>query len=84
MWPCITRQSDLRLTACFISAGFSKSKWDKHELEGALVLEISRDRTVLFPVRVDEAVMLSEAGCLSVFIRFSAVIVRSEATWQSI
>lgn len=39
-----------------------KSKWVKHEVENALDLEIEREKTVLFPVRVDDAVMDSEAG----------------------
>ena len=39
-----------------------KSKWVKHEVENALDLEIEREKTVLFPVRVDDCVMDSEAG----------------------
>ena len=38
-----------------------KSKWVKHEVENALDLEIEREKTVLFPVRVDDAVMESKA-----------------------
>ena len=39
-----------------------KSKWVRHEVEKALDLEIEREKTVLFPVRVDDCVMDSEAG----------------------
>ena len=42
-----------------------KSKWVKHEVENALDLEIERDKTVLFPVRVDDAVMESKADWAS-------------------
>lgn len=38
-----------------------KSKWVKHEVENALDLEIEREKTVLFPVRVDDTVMKSKA-----------------------
>ena len=39
-----------------------KSKWVKYEVEKALDLEIERDKTVLFPVRVDDCVMDSDEG----------------------
>lgn len=39
-----------------------QSKWVKHEVEEALDLEVDRDKTVLFPVRIDESVMESTAG----------------------
>ena len=38
-----------------------KSKWVKHEVENALDLEIEREKTVLFPIRVDDTVMKSKA-----------------------
>lgn len=41
------------------------SNWVEHEAEHALDLETERDRLVLFPVRLDEAVMNCKAGWAS-------------------
>ncbi|MBE7469089.1 MAG: hypothetical protein DPW09_24460 [Anaerolineae bacterium] len=38
------------------------SDWVEHEVEAALEQERQRKETVLFPIRVDEAVMRSEVG----------------------
>jgi hypothetical protein len=38
------------------------SKWVKHEVEHALDHEIKRDKTILFPVRLDDNIMEIDAG----------------------
>jgi uncharacterized protein YjbI with pentapeptide repeats len=39
-----------------------QSNWVEHEVEHALDLETERKKTVLFPVRIDEAIMESKTG----------------------
>lgn len=45
-----------------LSVDSVNSKWVKHEVEHALDHEIKRDKTILFPVRVDNTVMNCDAG----------------------
>ncbi len=45
-----------------LSENSVNSKWVKHEVEMALVREVQEDRRVLFPIRIDDAVMNCQAG----------------------